>query len=94
MRKMLIMSNNCRECVFMQKKCVLGRKRPWNSLTCDDYRPYCLVCNYPDLYCNTCRNLGSRRMKPLEADIQTSASPVQTANFDCVWCSPLPMHQQ
>lgn len=88
MRKMLIMSNNCQECVFRQKKCVLGHKRPWNSLTCDDYRPYCLVCSYPEEFCNTCRNLASRRMKPLEVDMKPVFNTHNPVNFDCVWAPP------
>jgi len=92
MRKMLIMSNNCLECVFHLKKCVLGRKRPWNSLSCDDYRPYCLVCSYPEVFCNTCRNLSSRHMKPLEVDSK-AVFHLGPPNFDCVW-HPLQMMQQ
>ena len=93
MRKMLIMSSNCLECVFHQKKCVLGRKRPWNSLTCDDYRPYCLVCNYPGEFCNTCRNLASRRMKPLEVDLKPVFRHLTPMNYDCVWHPPQMMQQ-
>ena len=88
MRKMLIMSANCRECVFYRKTCVLGHKRPWNSMHCDDYQPYCLVCSYPEEFCNTCRIMAARRMKPLEVDIKSvhrNPSPVQ---FDCVWQPP------
>lgn len=88
MAKVLMMSNKCKDCVFFRKKCVLGRKRPWNSLSCDDYRPYCLVCNYPEMFCNTCRNLGSRRMKPLEVDLKTNFKPVGPVHFDCVWQPP------
>lgn len=85
MRKVLMMSNNCLECVFHQKKCILGHKRPWNSLTCDDYRPYCLVCGYPEEFCNTCRNLASKRMKPLEVDMKPVFRHLNPVNFDCVW---------
>ncbi len=93
MRKMLIMSNNCLECVFHLKKCVLGHKRPWNSLSCDDYRPYCLVCSYPEMFCNTCRNLSSRRMKPLEVEVNPLIKQLHPINFDCVWQPPQPMQQ-
>lgn len=93
MRKMLIMSTGCLECVFHQKKCILGRKRPWNSLTCDDYRPYCLVCSYPEVFCNTCRNLGSRHMKPLEGDLNPTPHHMSPVNFDCVWHPPHPVQQ-
>lgn len=85
MSKMLIMSNKCRECVFFHKKCVLGHKRPWNSLSCDDFRPYCLVCNYPKEFCNTCRNRASCRMKPLEMDSKTTFKHFHTLQFECVW---------
>lgn len=86
MRKLSMMSNNCLECVFHQKKCILGRKRPWNSLHCDDYRPYCLVCAYPEMFCNTCPNLGHRHLKPMKEDMLPEyhgyESPIQ---YDCVW---------
>lgn len=88
MRKTLIMSSNCLECVFHRKKCVLGHKRPWNSLTCDDYRPYCLVCNYPEVFCNTCKGLPSRRMKPLQVDMESSFTHMNIKNYDCVWQQP------
>lgn len=89
MRKMVIMSCNCRECVFHQKKCVLGHKRPWNSLSCDDYRPYCLVCSYPEVFCNTCRNLGSRRMKPLEVESRPVFDTLSHIDYECVWQPPV-----
>ncbi len=85
MRKMVIMSNNCLDCVFHQKKCILKHKRPWNSLSCDDYRPYCLVCSYPDMFCNTCPNLGSKRMKPLEIETNIKVQQPQPMDFECVW---------
>lgn len=93
MRKMVIISNNCLECVFHQKKCVLGHKRPWNSLSCDDYRPYCLVCNYPDMFCNTCPNLGSKRMKPLEVESNTRLFHLRPLDFECVWQPPHQLQQ-
>ena len=92
MRKMLIMSNNCLECVFHRKKCILGHKRPWNSLSCDDYRPYCLVCSYPKVFCNTCRNLGFRHLKPLKGDLEPVHSQVGPINYDCVWHPPQVVH--
>jgi len=85
MRKMVIMSKGCLECVFHQKKCILGHKRPWNSLSCDDYRPYCLVCSYPEMFCNTCRNLGSRYMKPLDGDMRPMFNQLSPEHFECVW---------
>lgn len=91
MRKMVIMSSNCRECVFYQKKCVLGHKRPWNSLSCDDYRPYCLVCDYPGVFCNTCR-LSSCRMKMFDADLRSEFDHLEHVEFDCVW-QPSSMQQ-
>ncbi len=93
MSKLLIVSSGCLECVFYQKKCVLGNKRPWNSLSCDDYRPYCLVCSYPEVFCNTCRNLASRRMKPLELELKTIFNRVQPVGFECVWTPPQMMQQ-
>ena len=93
MRKMLIFSNNCPDCVFYQKRCVLGRKRPWNSLSCDDYRPYCLVCTFPEMFCNTCPNLGSRHMKPLEDDPRSAFDHVNPLDLDCVWQPPQSMRQ-
>lgn len=88
MRKMSTMSSNCRECVFFRKQCVLGRNRPWNARYCDDYRPYCLVCSYPDMFCNTCRIQASRGMKPLEIDYSPVVHQSQSADFECVWCPP------
>ena len=82
------MPNNCMKCVFYQKECVLGHRRPWNSLSCDDFRPYCLVCRYPKLYCNTCPNLPTRGLKPLEIDNRSFFDDVQPAQFDCVWSPP------
>ena len=92
MRKMVIISNNCLECVFHKGKCVLGRKRPWNSMSCDDYRPYCLVCSYPKVFCNTCRNLGFKHLKPLEDDMKPMHHVMRPPNFDCVWQPPI--HRQ
>lgn len=88
MRKIVTMSSNCLECVFHHKKCILGHQRPWNSLSCDDYRPYCLVCKYPEEFCNTCRNLASRWMKPLEEDSHPSFRQAEPVHFDCVWQPP------
>lgn len=88
MRSMSTKSSNCRECVFQRKQCVLGRNRPWNARTCDDYRPYCLVCRYPDEFCHTCRIQGSRRMKPLEIEFKPIMHGLDTADFDCVWQPP------
>ena len=85
MRKMSTMSNNCQDCVFFGKKCVLGHQRPWNSMTCDDYQPYCLVCKYPEEFCNTCSNLASRRMKPLEDELNSPYRAYSLEAFDCVW---------
>jgi len=93
MRKMLIVSNGCLECVFYQKKCVLGHRRPWNSLTCDDYRPYCLVCPYPKVFCNTCRNRASCNMKPLEVDIKENILRSRPVDYACVWSPPQVMQQ-
>lgn len=87
MRKMVTMSKNCMDCVFHHKECVLGHRRPWNSLSCDDYRPYCLVCHYPKMYCNTCPNLSSRRLKPLEIDSRPFFDSIHPARYDCVWSS-------
>ncbi|QGY40618.1 hypothetical protein GM415_10950 [Pseudodesulfovibrio cashew] len=88
MRKMVIMSNNCQECVFHRKKCILGHKRPWNAVTCDDYRPYCLVCNYPKVFCNTCRNLGFKHLKPMDGDLSIEHDPLTHAHYECVWVPP------
>jgi len=90
MRKILTMSGSCVNCVFHRKQCVLGHRRPWNSASCDDYRPYCLICSYPQVYCNTCRNLLSRRLKPLEYDRVELEDHAQPVRFDCVWCGPQP----
>ena len=88
MHKTLIMSSSCRECVFYRKTCVLGHKRPWNSMTCDDYQPYCLVCSYSGEFCNTCRILASRRLKPLEVDTRPTYRQLNPIHFDCVWQLP------
>ncbi len=86
MRKELTMSGNCRECVFYRKRCVLGHKRPWNSLSCDDFQPYCLVCSFPDEFCNTCRIMAARRMKPLDMDLKPPAQHhIEPVRYDCVW---------
>lgn len=90
MRKKLIISNDCKECVFYRKTCVLGHKRPWNSMYCDDYQPYCLVCVYPEEFCHTCRIMASRKMKPLEVDMKTAYRNPSPIRFDCVW-QPLQM---
>ncbi|MEF2230848.1 MAG: hypothetical protein V3571_07960 [Pseudodesulfovibrio sp.] len=90
MRKTLMVSRRCENCVFFRKQCVLGHRRPWNSASCDDYRPYCLICNYPLVYCNTCRNLLSRRLKPLEFDRLERDDPTHAVRFDCVWRGPRP----
>ena len=92
MRKVSMMSNNCVECVFHHKKCMLGHQRPWNSLSCDDYRPYCLVCNYPEEFCNTCSNLAWRRMKPLDIELNSAYRHLSPAHFECVW-QPAPVQQ-
>jgi hypothetical protein len=88
MRKELTMSDNCLSCVFHRKACVLGHRRPWNAQVCDDYRPYCLVCGYPRVFCNTCRNLASKGMKPLEMDMRPGLYEETTVHFDCVWQYP------
>lgn len=88
MRKLSTMSNNCLTCVFHRKTCVLGIRRPWNAQVCDDYRPYCLVCSYPRVFCNTCRNLASKGMKPLEMDLRPLFGSQGGAHFDCVWTPP------
>ncbi|MBC18119.1 MAG: hypothetical protein CL942_13830 [Desulfovibrio sp.] len=85
MRKMLIMSNDCLECVFHRKRCMLGKRRPWNASRCDDYRPYCLICNYPRLFCNTCRNNGFRYLKPLREKVLTRQRQWHHGDYDCVW---------
>ena len=92
MRKMLTMSNNCQECVFHHKKCILGHQRPWNAATCDDYQPYCLVCNYPEEFCNTCRNLASRWMKPLDEELQPAYGRLSPDRYACVWQPPSTTH--
>lgn len=92
MSKILTMSNDCLECVFHQRGCILGRKRPWNSLSCDDYRPYCLVCNYPEVFCNTCRNLATRRMKPLEENFKPLFRHHTPMDYECVWQPPQVHH--
>lgn len=89
MIKMLVVSRGCKECVFYQKKCVLGHRRPWNSLACDDYRPYCLVCSYPEMFCNTCRNLASKSMKPLRIELKMNMNRIETTEFECVWEPPV-----
>ncbi len=89
MRKILTMSNNCQECVFYHKRCILGRQRPWNSASCDDYQPYCLVCSYPEEFCNTCRNLATRWMRPLSEDPHLSCRRLSFTRYECVW-EPLP----
>lgn len=88
MRKLSTMSNNCLTCVFHRKTCVLGIRRPWNAHACDDYRPYCLVCSYPRVFCNTCRNLASKGMKPLEMDMRPLFDSQGGVHFDCVWTPP------
>ncbi|MUM76846.1 hypothetical protein GKC30_04275 [Pseudodesulfovibrio sp. F-1] len=88
MRTLSTMSNNCPNCVFYRKGCVLGHRRPWNAQTCDDYRPYCLVCGYPRVFCNTCRNLASKGMKPHELDLRSAYARHGAIRFDCVWRSP------
>lgn len=85
MCKNLIISNNCQECVFHHKKCILGHQRPWNAVGCDDYQPYCLVCNYPEEFCNTCRNLASRWMKPLDEELHTGYRQFSAVQYACVW---------
>ena len=90
MRKVLTMSASCSNCVFYRKQCVLGHRRPWNSLSCDDYRPYCLICTYPKIYCNTCRNRLSCRLKPLEFNRVERAEHAHEFRFDCVWCGTQP----
>lgn len=88
MRKLSTMSNNCLNCVFHRKVCVLGHRRPWNAQGCDDYRPYCLVCGYPRMFCNTCRNLASKGMKPHELDLRSDYARHGATRFDCVWRLP------
>jgi len=90
MCKLSTMSSRCSKCVFYQRQCVLGHRRPWNAAACDDYRPYCLICNYPQLYCNTCPNLLSRRLKPLSFDRDARLERFQPVVFDCVWSGPSP----
>jgi hypothetical protein len=85
MGKTLTVSESCLACVFHCSTCVLGHRRPWNSQTCDDYRPYCLVCDYPKVFCNTCSNLASKGMKPLEMDLRPLAEPENPIHFACVW---------
>ncbi len=87
MREKSTMSYSCMKCVFHQKQCVLGHRRPWNAMWCDDYRPYCLVCHYPKMYCNTCPNLPSRGLKPLEIDGKPFFNSVPLVHYDCVWNS-------
>lgn len=89
MRKKLTMSNNCVECVFHRKRCILGHKRPWNSLSCDDYRPYCLICGYPEVFCNTCPNLGHSYLKPLKEDLSPMYGFDSPDQYDCVWQPPV-----
>lgn len=88
MNKLSTISSNCRECVFYRKSCVLGHKRPWNAMACDDFRPYCLVCNCPGEFCNTCRIFASRRMRPLEMDMKPVCPQESPMQFDCVWQPP------
>jgi len=87
MRKVSTITNNCLECVFLRKKCILGLKRPWNAQTCDDFRPYCLVCVYPEVYCHTCRSKKFRYMKPLKYDMRPLYGGHESLHYDCVWQS-------
>ena len=88
MRKTSIISTNCQECVFYRKTCVLGHKRPWNAMSCDDFQPYCLVCNCPGEFCNTCRIFASRRMRPLKVGVKSAYRSFPPPQFDCVWQPP------
>jgi hypothetical protein len=51
------------------------------------------VCRYPRVFCNTCRNLASKGMKPLEMDLRPAYTPQGDVRFDCVW-TPSPRSRQ
>lgn len=82
MKKTSTMSNRCQECVFFRRRCVLGHRRPWNAASCDDYRPYCLICRYPSVYCHTCRIMASQRLRPLTFDRDVRLA--RRVDFECV----------
>lgn len=56
--------NSCLNCVFFRKRCVLGLRRPWNQISCMEFRPYCLDCVYPHFFCHTCPNRISQKLRP------------------------------
>jgi hypothetical protein len=46
------------------------------------------VCRFPEEFCNTCRNLASRWMKPLDEDLHPAFGPISSVRYECVWEPP------
>jgi hypothetical protein len=46
------------------------------------------VCNYPEEFCNTCRNLASRWMKPLGEELHSTYRHLSPVRYECVWQPP------
>lgn len=87
MRKKYLMTDICSRCVFYRKGCVLGHRRPWNATTCEEFRPYCVACTYPAVFCHTCRNAMSKGLKPSLHDMKPAFRHLSPFRYDCVWQS-------
>ncbi|GAB7023071.1 hypothetical protein JCM12178A_16290 [Salidesulfovibrio brasiliensis] len=79
--KKYVKSNDCINCVFFRKRCVLGVRRPWNQIACREFRPYCLDCAYSDYFCHTCPNRTSQQLKP--GNLIPDHSQIEV--YTCVW---------
>lgn len=77
--------NECGKCVFHRNRCTLGLRRPWNAVSCKEFRPYCLVCSYPEMFCNTCGNLARRGCRDEFATSDMLIGSEKAPIYSCVW---------
>ncbi|MGE4504129.1 MAG: hypothetical protein AB7D51_02195 [Desulfovibrionaceae bacterium] len=77
-------ATDCRCCVYGRGACALGLKRAWNG-PCDEFRPYCLDCAFPDWLCHTCNNQRQKRFKPDRSVFRIAGEQAHDGRFRCVW---------
>ena len=81
----MFFDSGCNGCAFHRKGCVLGRQRVWNAARCEEFQPFCLICDYPEYFCYTCQNLRLKRYKPGHMTLMNDPEQMDLSSYSCVW---------
>ena len=70
----------CNRCVFYRGACTLNTTPQHDK--CDDYRPLCLSCPFPTLFCATC---SLHKQSGLRGRYLTIDKELGNHMYGCVW---------